>query len=232
MKNIILTLTLTIVAALGFGQKNKYYKSIEEIQNAPHPDSVYIVDFYLGVDLEECKLVKWSKFKNISYLRITNTKIAAFPEWVFDLVSLNSLTINGLRKDNLNENGEFSKVSVIAPLNKIPERISELTNLSFFDISFTSVTEFPESILKLDKLKRIYFADCPISTIPKIIKTLAKKQQTICLGLVYNQIVNKKERKYLKKFDSGYENNGKHTIHYICLDDYKDAFTKDSFYTE
>jgi hypothetical protein len=194
MKTTIIILALIISSLVGFGQQNKHYSTVEEIDNAI-PDSVYRI----SIDCKEKAtpdLSKYSSYKNIISIDFNNFGENAIPEWLFKFENLKEIALTG-SKMYKKENSGYS-----SPLNNL-NGISKFKNLERLSIGWTNITELPDELFELQNLKFLFIAGSKISSISKILDYTAKRKKSIGLEWYYEQITSKEEIKYLKKFESG-----------------------------
>jgi Leucine-rich repeat (LRR) protein len=193
MKKTIIILLVIGSSLVGFGQQNKYYSSLEEIDNAV-PDSVYRISI-------DCKkqpapdFSNYSTFKNLMSIELLNFGGTSIPDWLFKFENIKVLSFEG---------SIFYKSSggYTSPLNNL-NGISKFKHLEKLSIGWTSVSELPDEILENQKLVFLFIAGSKISTLTKINEWTKKYKKSIGLEWYYEQFSSKEDKKALKKFASG-----------------------------
>jgi Leucine-rich repeat (LRR) protein len=193
MKTTSIILILIISSLFGYGQQNKYYLSIEEIDNAI-PDSVYRI----SIDCKEKvtpDLSKYSSYKNIISIDFYNFGETSIPDWLFKFENIKELSLQG---------SKFYKSTggYLSPLNNL-NGISKFKELQRLSIGWTSISELPDEFLANQHLKFLFIAGSKISTLSKIIEWTKKYNKSIGLEWYYEQFLSKEDIKRLKKFESG-----------------------------
>jgi len=194
LKTTLLTLLLILVSSVYFAQANKYYTSIEEIDNAVK-DSVYKI----GIDCQQKiapDLSKFASYKNIISIELINFGENDIPEWLFKFQNLEEIALTGSKFYKKGSSGYLS------PLNNL-NGISKFQNLKRLSIGWTNLSELPDELFELQNLNFLFIAGSKVSSISKILAYTEKRKKAIGLEWYYEQITSKKEIKYLKKFQSG-----------------------------
>ena len=194
MKTVFLvTFFLLGITQFNFGQKSKFFRTIDEIESV-EPDSVY----QIIIDCKETvapDLSKYSSYKNISYISLFNFGENSIPEWLFQFKNLSHLELIG---SSFYKDGS----GYLSPLNNLTG-ISKLKNLKYLSIGWTNISELPDEIFENNNLEFLFIAGSKISSLSKITEWTQKNNKSIGLEWHYEQFNSKEDIKILKNLESG-----------------------------
>jgi len=132
-----------------------------------------------------------SKFKNITHLDLSNTRLTYLPDSITTLNKLEFLDISSNGLESLPEsfaNLISLKILLLSnnKLKKLPDSFDKLSNLHTLYLNHNQLTDFPVSILALSQLSYLLLDYNQIKYLPK---TIAQLQNLKHLELSNNKLI-------------------------------------------
>ncbi|KFF02896.1 leucine-rich repeat domain-containing protein [Flavobacterium reichenbachii] len=128
--------------------------NLEVLEMQADPSIYYLDDFEFPAEIGRLK-----KIKKISFL---NFPLKIIPEWIFDLESLEYLTIRGNDIETIPDSiSRLEKLKTLrienCPLNKIPNTLNQMKSLQILGFSDTKITDLSWNLFPCN-LKEINFS--------------------------------------------------------------------------
>lgn len=117
--------------------------SLAGLNQYAHPDSLALVDVYLGT-LPKCI----GEMTNLKVVGLINNEITAIPDEFYNLKDLSYFLCM------------YNKLDIL------PDKFDRLMKLEYIVIDSTNLTKIPPTIFKLKNLVHFQFTDSPIIEIP------------------------------------------------------------------
>ncbi len=173
-----------------------YFSDDEDDQPESIEDRLWHIKSCLSTTID-LSLLDLTTFPDevFDYPQVTVLRIGTVPSLPNDLVQ--RMTDNLLKQSATDENSAdavrdltdqlavIQDMAEFKTIGRLPDRISELTNLVELDLQGQQLTELPESLCYLPNLKRLYLPDNQLTTLPAHFSRL---RSLVCLEVRDNPI--------------------------------------------
>ncbi len=128
-----------------------------------------------------------AKARSLRMLDLSEMQLAAIPDAVFALSTLEQLYFTGNAATSLVSHfGRLPALTYLnldrTPLEALPDSVGDLSNLRWLRLNNTRLTALPESVGRLSALERLYLRNSQLQTIPDPITSLTRLEDLSLSG--------------------------------------------------